>query len=261
MWDVASGLAAVIAAEKLGIIGHDEFLLRMTRMLDSLERMTLYNGELPNREYDISTLTLLDHSSRPSLRGSGWSATDLGRVLVWLKILERWYPDLSERTRRIVGRWKLSRSAHAGRMYGALLDGGHEFLRQEGRLGYEQYSAFGFSLWGTRLDEALQFSNTEAFSLEGTLLIRDTRNMAYLTSEPFFLARMEIGSVNPEFDLLEEALYNVQRKRWESLSVLTAVSEDSLSTEPWFVYNTISAGQIPWACVSPSAKPTLSFEA
>lgn len=260
MWDIASNLAALVAAEKLGIISRDDFRIRTERIFDSLRRMPLYNHELPNREYDIVSLGMLDNHSQPSLHGSGWSATDLGRLLIWLKIVEKWYPELGERTRGIIGRYKFNRLVRNGEAYGALLAGNREFLRQEGRLGYEQYAASGFELWGLKLDKALQFSSSEAFRLYNVQLRRDTRNVAYLTSEPFFLGRIEIGTINLQFDRLEQALYEVQSKRWETEGILTAVSEDAISQEPWFVYNTVSAGKHPWTCVSPSGQPYPQFK-
>jgi hypothetical protein len=65
---------------------------------------------------------------------------------------------------------------------------------------------------------------------------------------------MELGSIDPQFDRLEKDVYEVQRQRWEREGKLTAVSEDAVSEEPWFVYNTISANGQDWVCVSVSGK-------
>ena len=260
MWDVASGLAGLVCAEKLGVISRSEFIARTTPLLDSLQRMPLYNNELPNREYDIRTLGMLDAHSKPSARGSGWSSTDLGRLLVWLKIVQQDCPELSATAEKVVQRWKWKRLVVSGEAFGALVTNGREDLRQEGRLGYEQYAALGFAEWGIKLQEALKFSRTEKFVLYEIPLERDIRNMSFLTSEPFFLAALEIGSFDSRFDSLEQSLYHVQQQRFERDGALTAVSEDSISKVPWFVYNTVSAGRQPWSCVSPGGHPYPEFK-
>jgi hypothetical protein len=86
-------------------------------------------------------------------------------------------------------------------------------------------------------------------------LRRDDRNLSFLTSEPFFLAEMEIGSIDATFDALSAAIFKVQRSRWQQTGALTATSEDSTSLEPWFVYNTILYNADSWQCVSTSGKP------
>jgi Protein of unknown function (DUF3131) len=254
MWDVGSGIAGLVSAEKLQLLGRKEFLAECVQELDSLNRILLYGHALPNREYDIVTLTMMDYHSQPSLRGSGWSTTDLGRLLVWLKIAAQWYPELKPSIQQLVGKWKLRRIAQGGETFGAIYVQSHETLRQEGRLGYEQYSATGLNLWGVELGKALGYSRAIPFLLLDTPLQRDEKNGAFLTSEPFFLARLEIGPIAPEFTNLENAVYEVQQKRWEREGVLTAVSEDSFGVPPWFVYNTVDADGKPWACVTPSGR-------
>ncbi len=53
MWDVGSGIGALIAAEKLGLMERSDFIQHIRRIVSSLQRMPLYHGELPNREYDL----------------------------------------------------------------------------------------------------------------------------------------------------------------------------------------------------------------
>src|SRR2546430_7343352 len=40
-----------------------------------------------NKNYISSTAQMLDRNEQPSEAGNGWSATDLGRFLVWMKII------------------------------------------------------------------------------------------------------------------------------------------------------------------------------
>ncbi len=49
IWDTASHLIALICAERLQLIGRDEFTSRTGKVLTSLERMKLFNNQLPNK--------------------------------------------------------------------------------------------------------------------------------------------------------------------------------------------------------------------
>jgi Protein of unknown function (DUF3131) len=255
MWDVASGIAGLVCAQRLGLIGRAALIAELQRMLASLSKMPLYQGELPNREYNIATLAMQGLSSKPSARGSGWSATDMGRLLIWLKIASNWYLELEKPIRDLVGQWALHRIVKGGEAYGGYLDRDRAAVRQEGRLGYEQYAATGLALWGLDPHKALQCGSTEKFELLGVPLLRDTRNLASLTSEPFVMARMEIGHLNAEFDKLEHGIFEVQKKFSGVKGTLIAVSEDSVDREPWFLYNSVCFERKPWACVSPAGKP------
>jgi hypothetical protein len=254
IWDVGSSLAALVSAERLGLLSRTSFRLQMEQVLNSLAKIALYNKELPNREYNVRSLVMLDHHSAPSETGSGWSALDIGRVLIWLKIVSIWYPDMKPLCDRIVGRWDFSRLRLNGEANGTSVDNGKENIRQEGRLGYEQYAAKGFGLWGVELSKASGYSHAEPMKILNVELRQDNRGYSFLTGEPFFLARMEIGPIDPLFDELSSAIFEVERLRWKETGILTAVSEDSVSLEPWFVYNTILYNGQPWECVSTTGK-------
>lgn len=252
MWDVASGIAALVCAQRLGLISRAVFVVMFQRIITSLAKVPLYQNELPNREYSTATLLMQGADSRPSARGSGWSATDIGRLLIWLKIASNWYSECERPIRELVGRWALQRIVNRGEIYGGYINGQRSAVRQEGRLGYEQYAATGLALWGFDPYKALQCSNSEKFELLGIPLLRDTRNLASLTSEPFVMARMEIGHLNTEFDSLEQGVFQVQKKYAGVRGTLIAVSEDAVDRAPWFVYNSVCFERKPWACVSPA---------
>jgi hypothetical protein len=260
MWDIGSGLAGLVCAEQLRVIGKSQFADLLQQQLESLARMPLYDSALPNREYNIATLVMHDPALLQSKRGTGWSSTDMGRLLIWLKITANWYPEFAATIRALVGRWALSRMASGGQAWGSYLKRGHGAVRQEGRLGYEQYAATGLALWGLDMHQALRLDSAERFELLGVSLLRDTRNLASLTSEPFFLARMELGQLSPAFSQLELALFQVQEKNAAIKGTLIAVSEDSIDRQPWFLYNSVCFERRPWACVSPAgvAYPALA---
>jgi hypothetical protein len=254
IWDIGSAIAGSVAGEKLGLLQPETFKAEMKQLLASLNTMPLYHDELPNREYDIRTLRMLGRDSKPSEKGTGWSALDIGRILTWLKIVALWYPDLRAPAEGVVARWKFARLRTREESFGVSFDDGKEFLRQEGRLGYEQYAARGFRLWNQPVLKAEDYHETEPYTVYGIALRREQRTHAFLTSEPFVLAAMEIGSIDPEFDRLGDAVFQVQKKRWQETGVLTAVSEDAVDVAPWFVYNTILHDGVPWTAVSPGGQ-------
>jgi hypothetical protein len=126
MWDLSSGIAGVACAEQLGIISRERSAQLLGPALRSLARMRLYNGELPNREYNTVSAAMSGPKSVGG-KGTGWSALDLGRLLIWLKIVAVWHPEYAGLTGEIVQRWKFNRLARAGEMYGVYFGGAREY--------------------------------------------------------------------------------------------------------------------------------------
>ena len=77
----------------------------------------LYGGVLPNKSYDVHTLQMTDYRNQPAPEGTGWSAIDLGRLLVPLNVIAWQHPRHTEAARRVVARWntaQLRRAASCG---------------------------------------------------------------------------------------------------------------------------------------------------
>lgn len=255
MWDLSSAFAAVACAEQLGLISRPRATEMLALALKTLADAPLYNGELPNREYNTAT-GKISAPKETSGRGTGWSAIDIGRLLIWLKVAAAWHPELAEQTRGMVQRFRFSRLARGGEMFGLYYGGAREYHRQEGRLGYEQYSAAGFELWGIPMPVARSFNRTRPIQVEGVELSADTRNLPYLTSEPFLLTAFELGDIGEPYRKLTGNLYQAQQRRWSATHELTAVSEDSLDRAPWFVYFNVSYQGKAWTCLDHSGRPT-----
>jgi len=247
-WDIGSTLAGLASAERLGVIDRAELDAWLETLLATLRALPLYNDELPNREYDTRGARMVDLANRPSVRGSGWSALDLGRLLLWLRIVARWYPQHADSVRAVVARWRFERLATDGVMHGTLVRGSGEDLRQEGRLGYEQYAAAGFALWGLELAGAFARDHVAEVEVAGVRLRHDTRNLAFLTSDPFILGLIEVGGIDREFEAQAAALYAAQKSRWHATGALTAVGEDTIDAPPWFVYHTVWLDGEAWRC-------------
>jgi hypothetical protein len=249
LWDMGSALAGFVAAEKLGIITMKDFNEKATRLLETLLSVENYNQQLPNREYNTHTGKMTDLRNRPSNKGSGWSALDIGRFLIWLKIVEEWHPNLRNLVNKLVSRWLLERVCLYQELNGALFDGKKEHYRQEGRLGYEQYCAMGYQLWGYDVNKALDYEEVEWVAILGKKIPFDVRNNPFLTSEPFMLAKIELGGLDKEFNRIINDIYEVQKRRWQETDILTAVTEDSVNQKPWFVYSCVFYEGKAWNCV------------
>ncbi|TNC66584.1 DUF3131 domain-containing protein [Rubellimicrobium roseum] len=258
MWDTGGFLLAAIAAERLSLLPRDEFDRRVGQALDSLARLPLYDGKLPNKSYDTRTLAMTDYANEPTETGIGWSALDIGRLLVPLHVLLTRYPGQAEGVQAVLAHWDLGAAVQDGRMVGALPleDGeGHELV-QEGRLGYEQYAARGFELFGFDMGEAdrveAQLDWAEVHGVEVPVDRRDPEAFgahSHTLSEPYLLAALEYGWDTRLRDLAWR-VYRAQERRFEDTGTLTAVTEDHLDRAPFFVFSSVVANGEPWAVLT-----------
>ncbi|WP_210528582.1 DUF3131 domain-containing protein [Rubellimicrobium arenae] len=254
MWDTGGYLLAAIAAERLGILPRQEFDRRMTQALDSLARLPLYDGRLPNKSYDTTTLAMTDYANTPTEAGIGWSALDLGRILVPFDALMRHYPEHAAGVDAVLDHWDLASAVQDGEMIGALpSEGGGYELVQEGRLGYEQYSAKGFALLGYDVGEAARVEAhldwVDVAGLDVPVDQRDPEEFgahAHTLSEPYLLAALEFGWDTRLRDLAWR-VYQAQERRHAETGILTAVTEDHLDRAPHFIFSSVVAEGEPWA--------------
>lgn len=146
LWDIASIISAELAMEALALQSPQQTERHLKALLRTLKTMPLYQDQLPNRQYDAKTGLPSGPYSQTKYQGNGWSALDIGRLLIWLHILEEQKPQFSGAISQIAKRWQLKRAVHQGTLYGMKLSRGKQYYRQEGRLGYLQYAATGFVL-------------------------------------------------------------------------------------------------------------------
>lgn len=236
-WDIGSVLAALYSARVLGYLDEGSYHVAMCRTLETLEQIPLYRDSVFHKLYDARTGSMVGRGGTATRRGYAWSATDLGRLLLWLHIIERADPEHSELARRIASRMKYDRVVQNGYMYGEELSPrGRERRWQEGRIGYEQYAARGFAAWGHDVALALDINtNSAPLQVMGVDLLRDTRGLDRLTSEPFILLGLEVGWT-PDEAALARNLLAVQRARWERTKIVTIASEDAVGIAPHFFY-------------------------
>jgi len=260
LWDQGAGIAALISAKELEIIKTQEFENKLDKTLATLAKLELYNDELPNKVYNAKTLIPVNYGGLETKEAIGWSAIDLGRMAIWLKIIGAKYPEYKNKADAVWDAWDVERLTKDGDMYGTSISNDTEQYNQEGRLGYENYAAFGLKLWGLEVDKALDYEDKTAFvdlyNVGIPYDLRDAQNSGannYVLSEPYFLDGIETG-----FQALPKAysdrILAAQEARYQDTQQLTAITEDNLDRDPRFVYNTLFANGKPWATITDANK-------
>ncbi|MFY7835519.1 MAG: DUF3131 domain-containing protein [Novosphingobium sp.] len=268
MWDAASGIGAVVAAEGLGLIGRDEAERRLRKALDTFGSIKLFAGLCPNKVYDTRTARPTNYSNQPA--EIGCSAIDIGRMLIWLRIAGNRYPHLSEKIAEVVRYWKVSGLVRDGELYGVHRSGRQapQFL-QEGRLGYEEYSARGFALWGMDISRAAAPEPCEIVRVEGVPIMEDKRGgkgeegINAVVTENHILDLIEVGGSDPSqpWHVAQWSrtqgnnIVLAQRKRFERTGILTARTEHQLDEAPNFVYDAVLSQGTAFATQDVNGKP------
>ena len=256
MWDTASYMMALISVQRLEIISKQSFETKMSSLLQSLAALELFESTLPNKVYNTQNLKMVNYQNRPSAIGIGWSAIDVGRIMVPLNILVWNYPEFTPKVRAVIEHWQLKAMIRDGNMYGAVREKGQTQYLQEGRLGYEEYAAKSMQLMGFDVSEALDYQAWINFvRIYGINIATDSRRPEeftahnYVVSEPYILDGLEYGwdQISQQFS---NRVYKVQEARFKDTGILTAVSEDNIDEAPYFVYNTVFTGGKTWNAIT-----------
>ena len=268
LWDQGSAILAIHAGRQLDLLPEEDFHQWMDTLLHTLDTQPLPVTGLPNKAYSTATGEMRTLSNEPDPNGiSGWSVLDVARYLLSLKVIQTHYPEYGDRITQILTRYDLDKLVQDGWLIGGHPnDNGKIEQLQEGRLGYEQYAAYGLSQWGIEASNALYHPPKKIIEVDGLSVDVDQRNLAssgasnYLTSDPYTLWGLELGwpeSVQTQVD----NLLNIQKQRFDTTGILTAVNEDSLDRPPYFLYYSIYANGEPWSIVTPwgTSHPELRF--
>lgn len=271
LWDTASYIAGATAAFELCIIEKSEFDRRMMQLLTTIKEWDLFRDEMPNKVYHTKTGAKVDYTNKEG--EIGFSALDIGRFLVWMRILKNRYPHLGNTIDSVLLKWDFSNTiSPEGLMFGAYVDDetGETVYAQEGRLGYEEYAAKGFALWGFKpilAHRAEPFLTAAIFGVSIPYDGRDPRifhSQNYVVTESYLQDGLELG-----FDLphdthtpdwlhsdgwraeFADRIYQVQENRWRRTGFMTARSEHNVKGPPYFTYDTIFSDGYPWNTVTP----------
>jgi hypothetical protein len=237
-WDIASQIAATYSAHELGIIDDANYDGRIKKILATLTTLPLFQGAAFNRFYDSKTGQMVDRNFKTSTTGFGWSTTDLGRLLVWLRILAVNQPQYSAQATAIKNRLNMSRLISGGTLQGVDVDAnGTTVYYAETGLGYEQYAAGGFAVWSQRASNSLNPTATaQATTVLGVPVWIDGRGNARLTSEPYIMMGLETGWWAAALRDQASAVLAAQQARYDQQGILTIVTEDAMPDAPYYFY-------------------------
>ncbi|HZY20262.1 MAG TPA: DUF3131 domain-containing protein [Ramlibacter sp.] len=254
-WNAGDALAATIAAHELQVIDAQEFDLRLSRLLGFLGTMDLSDGQLPNKAYRVDGGKMVGFDNREA--DIGWSAVDIGRLLLWLRIAGQRHPRFAEYADKAVLRWRFCDVVDAcGVLHGSLRSDGRLVRYQEGRLGYEQLAAAGYAAWGFDVRAASRLPPTVATTILGRHVLVDARDprtsgaQAPVLTMPYVLAGLEFGWQAPDGStaLREPAqqVFRVQEERWRREHQFTARSDYQLPVAPYVVLDAVHAAGYAW---------------
>lgn len=271
LWDTASYIAGMVSAYELCLIEKPEFDRRMTQLLTTIKQLELFRHELPNKVYHTKTGAKVDYTNKPG--EIGFSALDIGRFLVWMRIVKNRYPYHGNTVDSVLLKWDFRNVLDEdGLLYGAYVDKetGETVYAQEGRLGYEEYAAKGFALWGFRpvlAHRAEPFLTASIFGVQVPYDGRDPRvfhSQNYVVTESYLQDGLELGFDLPHDDSspdwlntdgwraeFADRIYQVQENRWRRTGFMTARSEHNVKGPPYFTYDTIFSDGYPWNTVTP----------
>ncbi|MGY6529689.1 MAG: DUF3131 domain-containing protein [Cyanobacterium sp.] len=262
-WDMGNYLMALNAARWLNIIDQGDFDARLNRFLENIGTIRLFEDSLPHKVYNTISKEFVDYGNNPVPNGIGWSALDIGRILASFHVLRTCHPQYADWIESVIRGWDVERIIQNGSLYGAeVLRNGQTRLVQEGRLGYEQYSARGFQLWGYDAPMALSFEPFNLVEIYGVQIPADTRDFQrtngnnYVVSESYILDGIEFGFLGTQMQEYARNILEVQRRRYLATGQLTAVTEDNVLTEnknpnvPSFLYNSIYANGNAWTTIT-----------
>ncbi len=280
MWDIASYMAGLVSAYELGIIEKTIFDKRMVALLKTFNELSFFRGELPNKVYNSKTGEKVNYTNKPG--EIGFSALDLGRLLIWLKIIKERYPQYGGSIDKFVLRWNVCNVLDdEGTLFGSAIDKEKKVkYLQEGRLGYEEYAAKGFRLWGFKTDKASRpepFNYINIYGIDIPYDSRDPRKLGahnYVVTESYALDGLEFGFDMPEdktsgpYEYTDKVtaefaqrIYMVQEKRFRETGIMTARTEHQLDGAPYFVYDAVFTDGYAWNTITEDGKYVPEFSA
>lgn len=260
LWQIGDTLISLTAAVQLGLINRQEFDQHLSLLLATISYLPLVNGKVPNLRYNTVNGQMIDYANQP--KPLGWSAQDMGRLMVGLKIIARFYPEYTEYLDKMLLRWNFCQVIDKkGRLLKSTAVNGQFIAKSEGRLGYSDYTAGAFGLWGfpVGISANLPYNTIFIYGIPIDVDIRDPRTTyvpSIVVSLPYLLTAMELKNT-PIFKQQKNRIdnvYRVQETRWKKEHILTARSDYFTSVAPYHVYDTVFANGYHWNTISEDGK-------
>jgi hypothetical protein len=240
LWDIAGVIAANYTAHELAFIDDATYDRHIQRILATLSSVDLYDKTAFNRIYDAQTGRMVDNAGKISNLGAGWSSVDIGRLLVWLRIVSVKQPKYLPLATQVVRRLNMSKVLDDGFLQGLQVDPktGKKETFTEDEIGYQQYALSGFSMWGARVNpDGLDVRrNVAAINVMGVRLLISSPGNDRVMSEPFIMIGMETGFRTADIARQATQVLAAQMARYQQMKIVTAVTEDALPDPPYYFY-------------------------
>jgi len=215
MWDTGSAIAAYIAAVDFGFITQKEFDDAMMQLMNSLQSMALFDDVAPNKVYNTHTLDMVDYGNNAVEGGIGISVLDLARLVSWMDTLQCMHPHYSHSASSALSRWDYTDLIKNEELYGSV-----ETAKSYENQHRDDTEIYGIKIAHDSRDPRIYHANN------------------YVVTESYAMDAMELGVDDINRELMKN-IFDVQKKRWQETGIVTAISEDNIDREPWFLYNTI----------------------
>jgi hypothetical protein len=240
LWDIAGVIAANYTAHELAFIDDATYDAHIQRILATLSTVDLYDKKAFNRTYDAKTGRMVDNANKISNVGAGWSSVDIGRLLIWLRIISVKQPRYSALATQVVRRLNMSEVLDDGFLRGLQVDPktGKSKTFTEDEIGYQQYALSGFAMWGARVNpDGLDMrKNVAAINVFGVRLLISSPGNDRVMSEPFIMLGMETGFRTADIARQAAQVLAAQTARYQQTRIVTAVTEDALPDPPYYFY-------------------------
>ena len=266
LWGTGDYLASLHAAKTIGVITPQVFDQRVRQLLGALKVLPLFDGELPARSYSTQTLDPIDYGGKPVPGGTGWSGLDIGRMLAALHMLKACHPEYTDAVDQTALDWSYLRVVRNGLLSNAVLranEQGRSLIRVNptSLLGYEEYAARAFQLWGFDVSRSTVGEKYETQEVEGYAIpVQRHGNPAGSSgarntiSTPFILYGMEFG-FDPQMRSLVDAIYQAESTRYKKSGVFSASGSSLIDQSPYIVHSTIVSNGKPWLVASDDGQP------
>ena len=252
-WDWANAVYAIYAARKFNIITQTRYETMMKKFLTTMQKMQLFNNELPNKTYNTNTAKMVNYVNKAVKDGTGWSAADLARLLSSLNMIEQCEETLAPEIEKLTLRYRYCRALSVeGDLYGGAYNDGKLNITHEALTGYEEYLGRGYELWGHNAAEARSYKFMTEVDIYDVKIPIDTRPFFsnFVESEPFWYLGFEYGVDDPETGKYIKNMYKVQEERYKRTGQITAVTEDNIDRRPYFLFNTVYTNGEAWKTIN-----------
>lgn len=257
LWGLGDYVVALHAARSLDLISPQKFDQRVRNLLGTVAQLPLFTGELPHRGYNTRTLKPVDYGNNPTTDGIGWSAIDIGRFLTSLSILKTCHPQYAAAVDAIPLDWSYLRIVRDGALYSAKTtqrSNGQAAPRitPETRLGYEEYAARGFQLWGfdagrSEVSDQYQTVTVEGEAIPlGRIRPKATNPDSATLHNAFLFYGLEFG-FDPKMKTLVNPMMTAQMKRYQRTGQLTTSGTALVERSPYIVHSTLVGKGNAWA--------------